>query len=562
MATLFLIMLLSSTIAVGLAERVNHCPPWFKWVNTSFSSGYCACHVETPRCIYCDQMNQTSSLLQSCCAFHNSRENKTRVYWCYFLFSNQLSLPSNVSELNSVVCQNLRREVKPPLCGRCTNGTGPSVYSVGSKCVPCSPVNILYYILLQYFPSTVIFLLVVIFRPSVTSAPMANYVFYCNSTMLYFRFVLWAYIKLDNVIGKITLTLSAIWSFDALFFVSPPLCLSQHMEEFYLPFLEFLATIYPFILLMLLYGVIQLHIHNFKPVVILWKPFSQVYVQFYRAWDPRSSMIQAFASLIFLSYAKVSFLIWEGFMYTTDMNYKGHRLLYIDPNVPYFSAKHVLLMVFSVAVAVFVFLPPLLILVVYPTSLYRKISHCISPKWRLGIKTYVETFHGSFKDGTNGTRDYRSLSGWILLLSGFFPQLLIALIAISVPGSQINDIYIFLYPVAMYFGTIAIICTLLQPYKEKICNGLTTGLLVMSSLSFATAVGVYDTDRKNEMVKFMMIALLIIPHCVLWGYVVWKAILFFFGCPRKKVDEERKRLVQISAKSMSYDPSDRGSLID
>ena len=48
-------------------------------------------------------------------------------------------------------------------------------------------------------------------------------------------------------------------------------------------------------------------------------------------------------------------------------------------------------MTFSVAVAVFVFLPPLLILVVYPTSLYRKISHWISPKWRLRIKTYVET---------------------------------------------------------------------------------------------------------------------------------------------------------------------------
>ena len=35
-------------------------------------------------------------------------------------------LPSNMSELNSVVCGNLSREVKGPSCGRCTNRTDPS----------------------------------------------------------------------------------------------------------------------------------------------------------------------------------------------------------------------------------------------------------------------------------------------------------------------------------------------------------------------------------------------------------------------------------------------------
>ena len=99
-------------------------------------------------------------------------------------------------------------------------------------------------------------------------------------------------------------------------------------------------------------------------------------------------------------------------------------VLYIDPNLPYGSNKLVLLMVFSEAVAGFVVLPPLLILVVYPTSLYRKISHWISPKWRLRIKIYVETFQGSLKDGTNGTKDFRSLSGWIIILLGVVPQLL------------------------------------------------------------------------------------------------------------------------------------------
>ena len=37
---------------------------------------------------------------------------------------------------------------------------------------------------------------------------------------------------------------------------------------------------------------------------------------FYRAWDPRSSMIQAFASLFFLSYAKLIYLIWVVFQWS------------------------------------------------------------------------------------------------------------------------------------------------------------------------------------------------------------------------------------------------------
>ena len=454
--------------------------------------------------------------------------------------------------------------MKGPLCGRCTNNTGPSVYSVGTKCVPCSPVNILYYLLLQYLPSTVIFLLVIVFRPSLTSAPMANYVIFCNSAVLYFRFVLWAYIKLDSIIGLTTLTLSAIWSFDALLFVSPPLCLSQYIQEFYIPLLEFLATVYPFILLMMTYGVMKLHMQNFKPVVALWRPFTRVYVGFYRAWDPRSSMLQAFASLFFLSYAKLCYLIWGTFLFTTDMKNNGHTLLYIDPNVPYGSAKHAMLMAFSVTVAVFIFLPPLLVLVVYPTSLYRKISHWISPKWRLRIKTYVETFHGCLKDGTNGTRDYRSLSGWILLLSGFSPQLLVCIIAIAKPNS-VNNVFDFSYPVATFFSIIAILCSLVQPYKETVCNALTSGLLVISGLIFATAPGIFDVERENELVKGIMVALLMTPHCVLWGYVVWRVSHF---CCRRSVPKitggETERLLNITStdRSVQYNVSYQRPLID
>ena len=472
MAAVLLILLIASAT---LVDGVNDCPPWFELVNgTSDSSGYCACATEVPN-IYCDQRNQASWLLRGSCIFYDAKKDTIQTSWCPFLFPKSATvngmflLPANVSELNSVVCGNLSREVKGPLCGRCTNETGPSVYSVGSRCVHCSPFNIFYYLLLQYLPSTVMFLLVIIFRPNVTSAPMANYVLFYNYITYTFRMNIWLYSQLHTIMTNVAmtaLTLSAVWSFDALFFISPPLCIIKHMEEIYIPFLEFCAIIYPFILLMLTYGVIKLYIRNFKPVVVLWRLFGRVYVQCYRAWDPRSSMIQAFASLFFLSYAKLLYLISEAFFWNALSNSGGNvkvRILYTDPNVPYFSTKHILLMAFSVGVAVFVFLPPLLILIVYPTSLYRKISNRIQPKWRLRIKTYVEPFHGCFKDGTNGTGDYRSLSGGFFIILCILPLALYGLVIIITPNSQ----NYFSYIMAVLLCALAFICIRMQALQRE-----------------------------------------------------------------------------------------------
>ena len=357
-----ILLVVSATVVSVAGYGVRECPPWFEWVNTSDSCGYCACATVRGSYIDCDQIHQTSYLLQGTCTFYDAKNDQIWSGWCPFLFPNDVlqdgmfPLPANVSELNTVVCGNLTREVKGPLCGRCTDNTGPSIYSVGIRCVHCSPVNILYYLLLQFGPSTFIFLLVIIFRPNITSAPMLHYVLFCNFTVFISRSSLWLYAqsdRLSTVLAKSTLTLSAIWSFDVLIFVSPPLCISQHMEEIYILYLDFIATIYPFILLLLTYALIKLHSKDFKPIVVLWHLSSRLLVRFYRAWDPRSAMIQAFASLFFLSYAKLSYLIWGALAWSMDRTADDHKktyILYFDPNVPYLSTKHTLLMVFAATV--------------------------------------------------------------------------------------------------------------------------------------------------------------------------------------------------------------------
>ena len=320
LVTLLLLLVRVDVFTVPMTGAAEEdCPPWFKWENTTGSHfPQCICSKVMPHSIECNQEKQRSSLRLASCIFHDPTINDTVVTQCPFIFPNRvvkngiIRLPVNVRMLNNFICRSLSRKVEEPLCGKCTNGTGPSIYSVGNQCVPCSPASIVYYLLLLYFPTTLLFLVIVLFRVNVAAAPMAHYVLFCNTLMLYLKFDILLYTIVTSTtsayisfFSKFVLTLKAVWSFDALFFVSPPLCISQHMEDIYKPFLDFLATLYPFALLLLTYMGIELQARDIKPVVVLCKPFHRLYVRCYKTWNPNASMIQALASLFFLSYIKL-----------------------------------------------------------------------------------------------------------------------------------------------------------------------------------------------------------------------------------------------------------------
>ena len=521
------LMLVSSFAIEGKTDGVRECPPWFKWVNTTDSHfPHCVCSQAMSDCIDCNQENQQSSLKPASCVFYDSDSDEVVAALCPFLFPKHMlengvvPLPTNVSELNAFVCGNLRREVEGPLCGKCTKGTGPSIYSTGNECVRCSPVNVAYYLLLQYLPTTLLVLAVIVFRLNVTAAPMAHFVLFCNIIVLFNKFIVGVYTGINGTsnLGKLVLTLTAVWSFDALFFVSPPLCISPHFEDIYKPFVDFLATLYPFILLLLTYAGTELHARNFTPVVILWRPFHRIYVRFYSTWEPNASMIQAFSSLFFLSYAKVHFLMGVPYLWTTVKNVEGNmikQMVYIDPTVQFLAKKHIYLIPFSLFIGIFLFLPPLVLLVIYPTSLYRKISHRLKPRWRLAIKAYVETFQGCYKDGTNGTRDYRAISGYILAMGALLliAQAIIALVSNTYP----------LQASIIFFTVLTIIFALLQPYKHRVSNTSAVTLLALLTAIFALFSFVNATGG-SDVTRVLMLVLMSSPHCVLYGYVVWKII--------------------------------------
>ena len=119
--------------------------------------------------------------------------NETVVTYCPYIYplhlihNGLIRLPDNVTELNKFTCGHLQRETGTLLCGRCTNDTGPSIYSYGSQCATCSTLNILYYLLLLYVPNTIIFLAIILFRYSIVSPLMIHYIVYCNVVQTFLK---------------------------------------------------------------------------------------------------------------------------------------------------------------------------------------------------------------------------------------------------------------------------------------------------------------------------------------------------------------------------------------
>ena len=168
---------------------------------------------------------------------------------------------------------------------------------------------------------------------------------------------------------------------------------------------------------------------------------------------------------------------------------------------------------------------------VYPTVLYKKISHRIKPKWNIRFKTFVDTFQGCLKDGTNGSWDYRALSGYSLVVLGCGPLLKQGIFQ-GIYTAEYNDTH--KYVTIVFLVILTTLCSLARPYKHWAANvsAVITFTLLTAIIALSTGV---NTPHENEAARMMLLVLVIIPHCALGGFVVWKMITI---CRDKCRDEE------------------------
>ena len=459
--------------------REQHCPTWF--VPQSSHTDDCKCGAQISAVVKCyEHSNQSMVRLGLCMTYSNSTDVQV-VGGCPYnslkadFQELYVKLPQNVSLLNEFICGALDRT--GTLCSHCKEGLGIPVFSYTLHCLPCleSLSGWVLYIFLAVFPTTIFFLIVIIFKIRVTSAPMNAFIFACQVVSNLTNSQLINASPFVQVMAIVLSTIYGFWNLDFFRFVIPSFCVSERLTPIQVLALEYIVAFYPLLLIATTYIGVELYARDWKLIVWLWRPFSMCLAFVLRGNEINFSLVHAFASFLLLSFAKILFVSFQLLSTTTLYDSEGQRvgptMVYYDASIGYFSVQHLPFALLAIFVLCVFVVFPALVLLLYPTRIFQRSLGCWRVKWHV-LHAFADTFNGYYKNGTEGTRDYRFFAG-LYIMFRLLPLLLVLQIGL----------YNWIIPIVSC-AIASLLFALLRPYKDNWINIWDSVLFGLFSFSF------------------------------------------------------------------------------
>ena len=506
----------------------------------SNSSHYSDAHNGTRSRIICSRGNEPVTTFGHCATF-NEETRVLSVSECPYLQSDGYNLsssgdtilPRNLSQLNDYMCGPLNR--KGLVCNQCADGFGPSITSYGYKCVNCTDTwyRVPLFLLLELVPITVFYLIVLLFKISVTSPPMPCFIMYAQFAVFaldYKNMEPLEYIKLDKHWNfrldiKILTTLYGIFNLDILRFnVLPPFCLSSRLDHIDVAaILGYMSAIYPIILIFLTWICVELHGRNFKPLVLMWHPLHKCFTRFRRKWNTRNDLIDVFVTFFFLSYTKIMVLtqlFFDGVSVTnineSGESYHTYTILGTDS-----KTVHRLVFLYAAILTSVIFnVLPLLLLFLYPSRTFRS---CLSKLHLdfIAVDTFIDKMYGCYRNGLDEGRDMR-----IFACLYFFVRCFLCFL--SLISRSLHKVMSHFYFLGTFLFIITLLVALAKPYKESYMTILDVlFLFIFSVLYYTLSLHLSDTTALTVRI------LLAIPMVLLITYVTVNLFLMLSSFIRK-----------------------------
>ena len=479
-------VLLVSVLVPGVAHisvTSLSCPPGFV-----VNNGSCVCGDWPDGMIVCDEESQPASIMiRYSMTYDEGIVNvglSPRGFFRDKYYKFYYPLPGNLSKLNHHMCGPFNTQGR--LCGKCEDGYAvpPLAYFTDFKCVKCNDSSSEYgwamYIGFEFLPLTVAFLIIVVFGFSGVSGPVNAFIFYCQLTtgpgyngFVKFESMIAAQGNRgfsDGMLLKVISSLYGLWNLEFFHYFLPKFCLIKNLTALHMIALQYVSALYPLFLVALLYLCIELHARGFRLIVWCWRPFHKYFVYFRRSVDPRASVIDAFATCTLLSYVKLLMISHDVLSYSNPYSGSGEKpgrtLFYYDASVQFLHGEHLLFAILvTIISSIFIAIPPVLLLL-YPTSIFQKCLTCCRINC-YALRTFADIFQGCYKNGTNGTRDYRYFAGLYFLLR--IVIVLLTLLDFS------TDIAIS----ALVYLIASLSFALFQPYKKRVYNVVDSLILAL-----------------------------------------------------------------------------------
>ena len=402
-------------------------------------------------------------------------------------------IPTNMIDKNEFICGDFNRN--GTLCGECKDGYYPLANSFDMNCVKCpnGKANWWKFALAAFLPLTIFYFIILFFKVNLSSSRLHGFVFFsqCASIPAATRVLFVSSMNAPKIQTSMRYMVSfyEIWNLDFFRSLKHQICLGTDTLQTLT--LDIVVGVYPLLLMVLTYLLIELHDRNFKPLVILWKPFGIVFRLFSSNWEIRTSLIDAFATFFLLSNVKfmsVSFDLLAPIK-VYHLNYSGNYTyslnLFYDATIPYFGHRHLPYAILAISVFVVFVLLPVLLLILYPFRWFQKFLNLFPVRWYI-LHTFVDSFQGIYKDGTEpGTCDCRWFAS-ILFVS--------RLILMLVGGCTLNATY---YPIAaVVLILVAILFIAVQPYKTDM-RRFTVTFVILLALWYAALIGLSQSIMKS-----------------------------------------------------------------
>ena len=504
------------TESIADAPGNPSCPTWF-FPDPSLNNT-CTCGNDIGGAVKCDSSTKEVFIL-SCYCMTYAESTGPVVGTCFYNSVRREKieaalyhpLPSNVTELS--MCEYFNRAGQ--LCGKCKENYTTPVYSYDLKCVQCSTSHLgwVKYILAAFLPLTVFFILVLSCRLSATSPKLSAFVFVSQSITLAanVRIIL---AQLDpyptaQTLAKVILSLFGIWNLDFFRTLIPHICVNIDTLEALA--LDYAIAIYPLILLVLTYVLFEVNACNFKAVRFMSIPFQWCAKRFRSQLDVRASIVEAFATFLLLSYVKLLSVSFDLLVPTHVYHVNGSLVgmyLYYDATIEYFGGKHLPFAVLALFVMLVFILFPILLLLLYPMRCFQQCLECCGVRWH-ALHIFIDAFQGYYKDGTNGTRDFRYFST-ALLISRIVLFIIFALCPTSL-----------FYSGALFVLTaLVMLIVSMQPYKAQFSMYNTIDPILVLVLALACAIAVLADLTSWNAHKWVMFS-------IVFAFLA-AAVLFFY----------------------------------
>ena len=462
----------------SIGFEISHCPPGF--IPENFE---CICSTKSYRYIRCDNC-YASLLIGHWIGYHSSKSEKQLhtgqcvIGLCSQNLSATIQLPRSSEQLEATVCDTNHSGV---LCSTCTGNNSVYYHSPQFACRSSDSCHygIPLYIATDLLPVTLTFLVILLFKVSLTSGALYSFVFFVQMTSLSIDKVELLVVSNNILKHVLHLFLNTYDIFNLAMGNGYHLqfCIVQTKNIMILFMFNYLTVLYAFFLV--LATILLLRLHSCYSCVKLCRRCGRRNI--------RGSIVDGMSAFLVLCYFQCA-VTTSRILAPSSLYGIGDKLYKTVPlyngELEYFKGEHLFYAVPALLCIIFILIPPPTILLLEPLLTWLfSISFFTESrlKWmynrlRLKLMPFLDSFQACFKD------KHRFFAGLYFVYRILFP--LLPLVNNSNPR--------FYFTAQLILFMIAVIHIILQPYKKNWHNILE--LCIMVDLLFLNSVAYINSN--------------------------------------------------------------------